>query len=562
VSAGAIDVRQARILIIDDEEANVDLLVGLLNHEGYSAIWSTRDAREALPLFRDVRPDLVLLDLHMPYIDGFVVLRSIVEETPPGGYVPVLVLTADVTPEAKQRALSRGARDFLVKPLDATETLLRIHNLLETRLLYQQQAAARRHAEEAEQRARFLAEASRVLTASFDYQTTLGTLARLCVATLADFCIVDVLEGDGGLTRVGCAHANPEQEDQLQQLGRFSSAVNPEHPVLREMREGRSVLIPELAPPLLDQIMVDGEHRVLMTTLAPRSVMCVPLVASGRTLGVMVLCSTSVGRRYDTDDLELAEELARRASLAIENARLFHEARQATRARDEMLAIVAHDLRNPLNTISMGSQLLEEVVDSTRTLEHRQIQVIQRSVRRMTELIQDLLDIKRIESGRLPVEPRQEDLGALVREALEILRPQANARELQLSAELPALPPVLADPARVQQLISNLVGNAIKFTQHGGVITVRAELEPDANEILVVVTDSGAGIPAEHLPHVFGHYWQANRGDRRGIGLGLAIAKGIVEAHGGRIWVRSKEGEGSSFFFTLPAAAALEPIAR
>jgi signal transduction histidine kinase/DNA-binding response OmpR family regulator len=561
VSADVLDVRQARILIVDDEEANVDLLVGLLNHEGYDAIWSTRDAREALPLFREVRPDLVLLDLHMPYMDGFVVLRSIVEETPPGGYVPVLVLTADVTPEAKQLALSRGARDFLVKPLDATETLLRIHNLLETRLLHQQQAAARRQAEEAEQRARFLAEASRVLTASFDYQTTLGTLARLCVATLADFCIVDVLEGDGGLTRVGCAHVDPDQEHHLQQLGRFSSAVNPEHPVLREMREGRSVLIPELAPPMLDQIMAEGEHRELMTTLAPRSVMCVPLAASGRTLGVMVLCSTSASRIYSIDDLELAEELARRASLAIENARLFHEARQATQARDEMLAIVAHDLRNPLNTISMGAQLLEEVVDNSRTLEHRQIQVIQRSVRRMTELIQDLLDIKRIESGRLPVEPRQEDLGALVREALEILRPQANARELVLSAELPPhLPPVLADPARVQQLISNLVGNAIKFTQHGGIITVRAELE--GNEVLVAVTDTGAGIPAEHLPHVFGHYWQANRGDRRGIGLGLAIAKGIVEAHGGRIWVRSREGEGSTFFFTLPAAAALEPIRR
>ena len=337
--------------------------------------------------------------------------------------------------------------------------------------------------------------------------------------------------------------------------------MNREHPVLREMREGRSVLIPELGPPMLDQIMVDGEHRSLMATLAPRSVMCVPLAASGHTLGVMVLCSTSANRIYNTDDLALAEELARRASLAIENARLFHEARQATRARDEMLAIVAHDLRNPLNTISMGAQLLEEVVDVSRTLEHRQIQVIQRSVRRMTELIQDLLDIKRIESGRLPVEPRQEDLGALVREALEILRPQANARELQLSAELPPqLPPVMADPARVQQLISNLVGNAIKFTKHGGTITVRAELE--ANEVLVAVMDTGAGIPAEHLPHVFGHYWQANRGDRRGIGLGLAIAKGIVEAHGGRIWVRSKEGEGSTFFFTLPAAAALEPIGR
>ena len=554
-----LDLEGARILVVDDEEANVDLLVGLLGDEGYTSIWSTRDAREALPLFREVRPDLVLLDLHMPHIDGFDVLRSIVGETPPGGYVPVLVLTADVTQEAKELALSTGARDFLVKPLDVTETLLRIRNLLETRLLHRQQAEARRGAEEARQRAQFLAEASRVLAASFDYQTTLGTLARLCVVTLADFCIVDVLEADGGMTRVGCAHVDPEQEMLLQQLGRFTTSVNPDHPVLGEIREGRSVLIPELPPIMLDQIMVHGEHRNIMASLAPRSVMCVPLAASGRTLGVLVLCASDSGRRYATEDLHVAEELARRASLAIENARLFHEARHATRARDEMLAIVAHDLRNPLNTISMGTQLLEEVIDRSRTLEHRQIQVIQRSVRRMTELIQDLLDIKRIESGRLPVEPRQEDIAALVREALEILRPQAAARDLHLSAELPPqLPAVLADPARVQQLIANLVGNAIKFTPHGGYITVRAEVEE--SEIRVAITDTGPGIPAEQVPHIFGHYWQANRNDRRGIGLGLAIAKGIVEAHGGRIWVRSSEGEGSSFFFTLPLAAALEPL--
>ena len=556
--AGILD---ATILVVDDEEANVDLLVGLLADEGYTSVVSTRDAREALPLFRASRPDLVLLDLHMPHIDGFGVLAEIVAETPAGGYVPVLVLTADITPEAKERALSQGARDYLVKPLDATETLLRIRNLLETRLLHQQQAKARRAAEEAERRARFLAEASRVLGASFDYQTTLGSLARLCVATLADFCIVDVLESDGGLARVGCAHIDPEREALLQQMGRFASAVHRDHPVLLAMREGRSILVPEVQPAMIEQVTPEEEHRSLMLQLSPRSVMCVPLSASGRTLGVLLLCSTRVGRAYDTADLALAEELARRASLAIENARLFHEARQATRARDEMLAIVAHDLRNPLNTISMGAQLLDEVIESGRTLEHRQIHVIQRSVQRMNELIQDLLDIKRIESGRLPVEPRPENLGILVREALEILRPQAAARDLSLSYDLPDdIPTVLADPARVQQLIANLVGNAIKFTPRGGSITVTAEREPDA--VRVAVTDTGQGIAAEALPHVFGHFWQASRSDRRGIGLGLAIAKGIVEAHGGRIWVRSREGEGSSFYFTLPAMAALETAGR
>ncbi len=553
------DIHNARILVIDDEVANVELLIGLLQDEGYTRVSSTQDPRQALRMFQEIRPDLVLLDLHMPHLDGFAVLAQINEATPADDYVPVLVLTADITPEAKQQALSGGARDFLVKPLDATETLLRIGNLLETRLLNRLQAVARRKAEEAEQRARFLAEASRVLAGSFDYHTTLGTLARQCISVLADFCIVDVLDSEGSLSRVGCAHADPDGELLLQQLGRFASGVSPDHPLLRTLREGRSVLLADVEPTMIDDIMVDREHRSLMVRLEPRSAMCVPLTASGRTLGVLLLCTSISGRRYTNADLELAEELARRASLAIENARLFQESRQATRTRDEMLAIVAHDLRNPLNTISMGAQMLEELV-ADGSVERRQIQVIQRSVKRMNELIQDLLDIKRIESGRLAVEPRPENLPAIVHEALEILRPLAAARDLSLSAHISdALPTVLADPARVQQLISNLVGNAIKFTPRGGSITVSAE--PDAREVRVIIEDTGQGIPAENLPHVFGHFWQANKADRRGIGLGLAIAKGIVDAHGGRIWVKSREGEGSAFFFTLPAAAALQPAA-
>lgn len=555
------DLRHARILIVDDEEANVELLEGLLADEGYTRVTGTTDPREALGMLRDLRPDLVLLDLHMPHIDGFAVLRQVVELTPEGSYMPVLVLTADVTPEARQRALTEGARDFLVKPIDASETLLRINNLLETRFLHLHQAQARLEAERAEKRARFLADASRVLAASFDYQTTIGTLARLCTPTLADFCIVDVIDADGKLARVGCAHVDPEREEELGRLGDYASGIDPQHPLLEQLRGGQSVLVPEVEPVMIDRIMINDHHRDLMMRLAPGSVMCVPLTASGRTLGLLLLAMADSKRHYSTEDLALAEELARRASLAIENARLFHEARHATRARDEMLAIVAHDLRNPLNTISMGAQLLDEVIEQSRTLEHRQIKVIQRSVQRMTELIQDLLDIKRIESGRLPVEPRPEDLPMLIREALEILRPQASARSIVIDTDFAAdVPPVLADPPRVQQLIANIVGNAIKFTPHGGTISVATARE--GAEARIAIADTGPGIPAESLPHVFGHYWQADRTDRRGIGLGLAIAKGIAEAHGGRIWVKSREGEGATFYFTLPLVAALAPIRR
>jgi signal transduction histidine kinase/DNA-binding NarL/FixJ family response regulator len=547
------NIRGASILVVDDEEANIDLLEGLLRDEGYTHITSSGDARHALPLFREVQPDLVLLDLHMPHIDGFEVLRQLAAATPRGSYVPVLVLTADVTPEARQRALSSGARDFLTKPIDATETLLRIRNLLETRMLHLEQARVRDAALTAGRRAEFLAEASRLLSASFDYETTIATLARHCVGFMADYCVVDLLNGDGRLARVGCAHVDPTKEALLGRVTRFSSDVPHEHPVMEALNTGRSVLVREVRPEMIDTVVLEEEHRAIIHALAPRSMLTVPLTASGRTIGVLVLSTSQSGRTYGPDDLELAEELGRRAALAVENARLFHEARRATRARDEMLAIVAHDLRNPLNTISMSTQVLDELTDAgAAPVQARQVEVILRSVRRMNELIQDLLDIKRIESGRLLVEPRPEDPGALIREALEILRPLAEARAQRLEHELGRLPPVLADPPRIQQLISNLVGNAIKFTPAGGSIVVRAAADTD--EIRVCVEDTGPGIPAEQLPHVFGHFWQADRADRRGIGLGLAIAKGIAEAHGGRIWVSSREGGGSAFFFTLPTA--------
>jgi signal transduction histidine kinase len=235
----------------------------------------------------------------------------------------------------------------------------------------------------------------------------------------------------------------------------------------------------------------------------------------------------------------------------VENARLFTAAEQATRARDQMLGVVAHDLRNPLGTILMASELLDDAVAGNAAA-RRQVAMLRRAGERMNRLIQDLLDIKRIESGRLAVEPRPVPARALLAEAADMLRPLAASNAIALELEGPAeLPLVVADPHRVQQVLSNLVGNAIKFTPRGGRVTLGGE--PAAREVRLAVADTGPGIPAEQLPHIFGQFWQASRSDRRGIGLGLSIAKGIVEAHAGRIWVESRVGEGSTFYFTLPA---------
>ncbi len=450
-------------------------------------------------------------------------------------------------------ATYRGQRARVVAIHDVTER--KRADEVARRLIEEQ--AARAAAEEAARRAGFLAEASRVLDTSFDYHTTLATLARLAVPAVADFCTVSVKEADGTITGVGVAHVDPEKESLLRDLVHmYVSRVDDgiaANPAVKAFRDGSSTLIPEITDAGQELLLLSEEHRALIEQLRPRSLMVVPLRVGDRILGVVTLSTGESNRHYGPDDLALAEELARRASLAVENARLFTAAGQATRDRDEMMAVVAHDLRNPLSTMSMAAQFLLDISSPEKTTERRNLEVIRRAADRMNRLIGDLLDVKRIESGRLSIEQRPEDVIAVVCDAVEMLRPLAKSSSLRLRPVFEKdLPRILVDPSRIQQVLSNLIGNAIKFTPAGGAITVRADQAPDG--VRIAVTDSGPGIAAEELPHVFGRFWQGTRTDRRGLGLGLAIAKAIVEAHGGRIWVESQLGAGSTFFFTVPVA--------
>ena len=424
----------------------------------------------------------------------------------------------------------------------------------EIELIREQEARA--VAQSSEKRAAFLAEASRVLSMSFDYHTTIAQLARLAVPEMADYCAVDVVEGEQGFMRLGFAHSDPKREEELRQkLTVFRPEdVSPAHPVMKALLKGESDLITKVTDEGLRAAMKNEEQYQILRSLDPKSLITVPLIASGKIVGALTLVSSRDDHIYTPEDVKLAEELGRRAALAVENARLFDEAQLATKARDDMLAVVAHDLRNPLNTIFMSSQLLMEIVSKTEhPTEHRQVAIMQRAADRMNRLIQDLLEVKRIESGNLGLEKRSTDATSVVSEAVEILRPIAVASSLRLESDVsPDLPPIRVDPSRIQQVLSNLVGNAIKFTPPGGEIMLRAT--PGDHEARFVVVDTGPGIPPDALPHIFGRFWQGKATDRRGIGLGLAIAKGIVEAHGGRIWVESQVGAGSSFFFTVPLA--------
>jgi PAS domain S-box-containing protein len=418
----------------------------------------------------------------------------------------------------------------------------------------EREQAARAEAENSQKRTALLAEASRVLSTSFDYQTTLAALVRLAVPTLADYCALDILEGENEFKRIGEAHVDPTKSNLIRQVGTFPrSALTAQHPLIRVMTTGYPVLEAEITPAFIRASFAEHSQREMVEALGPRSFICVPLVSSGKILGALTLVTSGSGRRYDEADLSLAADMARRAAIVVEHARLYHEAQHATKARDDVLAVVAHDLRNPLNTVTMAISLMLENTPVERTQERRQVEIVRRAADRMNRMIQDLLDVKRMESGRLAIDLQPEEVDVIINDMIEMLRPLAVGSSIVLESSVPVgLPPVLADSARIQQVLSNLVGNAVKFTPREGRITVCAEQV--GSEIRFGVIDTGPGIPPEQVPHIFGQFWQASSSDRRGIGLGLAIAKGIVEAHKGTIWVESHVGLGSTFYFTLPTA--------
>lgn len=402
---------------------------------------------------------------------------------------------------------------------------------------------------------RFLTEVGNTLAASLDYQATLQKVAELTVPRLACYCEVDLIE-DGGIRRVGIAHADPAQAEALSRRALF--VERPGHgPLAEVLCTGEPMVLPALGSIPSRPAFEDRGRIELLRLIGATSLLLIPLIARGRALGVMLLASTRSDRFYGPRDLALADELARIAALAIDNARLYSEANQAIRARDEMLRVVSHDLRNPIGAMATAASLVldDSVAHSPDSSSGRMLRTIVRASKQATRLIDDLLDLSRIETGRLAIETRPEPLTELVMEAVELHVPEARQRAIELGWIFhEPLPEVMVDRERILQLLGNLLGNAIKFTPAGGRVEVEATLSGD--EVRIGVLDTGPGIAPDHLPRVFDRFWQASRGDRGGLGLGLAIVQGIAEAHGGRVWVESTSSGGAGFFFTVPVAGS------
>ena len=406
----------------------------------------------------------------------------------------------------------------------------------------------------AEQNA-LLLEATSVLSQSPDYRTRLEALARTIVARLADWCVIDLAREDA-YDRVVIAHGSPELEERGVRLHERWPMAREHDPVLRVLRSGNPEIVSEVTDELLAGLAQGEEHLAELRRLAPRSVMIVPMVGFGRVVGSITCIAAEKAGRFTEDDLPLAMDLGARAGAMIEIARLYHVAQANNRAKDEFLATLSHELRTPLTAILGWARMLSLGGLDEETL-RTAVATIEQSARTQASLVDDLLDVSRVVSGKLSLESEPVELSGVIANVVRAMHVAAEANRITLDVSgLDARAVVLGDSTRLQQIVWNLVSNALKFSDEGS--KVRLRLESAKGHARISVVDQGRGIAPSFLPYVFDPFRQADASPTRshgGLGLGLAVVKYLVEAHGGIVTAASDgAGTGATFTVTLPLA--------
>jgi signal transduction histidine kinase len=485
-----------RVLVVDDDELDrMAVRRALVAVAPKVVLIEETSAIGGFEAFTNGRFDCVLLDFHLLDGNGLELLTRIREC---GDTTPVIMLTGVADAQTAAELMKSGATDYIAKSLLSAERL-------ERSLRY----ALRIRAAE-EQVRRYTDQLKALSHAALRINATLSTETMLAATA----------------------------EETRSIIGAQSAVAR-----LNDTALGQTLEV------------ISRDDTAAPDPLTPASELHAPLLGRDAiVLGHLAVIGKLDGSFSDSDRA-IVTQLAQLASVAIENARLFETARAATRARDDVLAIVSHDLRNPVHTIVMAASVLLESSkpDDRRKIARQQSEVVLRAANRANRLIDDLLDATRIESGTFAIARHAVSIDELVKDAIELLTPGALASSVQLATDIePGLPLAYADAERILQVFSNLGGNAIKFTPAGGRVIIAAALRHD--ELRISVVDSGVGIPSDDVPHVFDRYWQGRDRARLGAGLGLWIVKGIIEAHGGRIEIESTQGIGTRVRFTLPLA--------
>jgi PAS domain S-box-containing protein len=417
----------------------------------------------------------------------------------------------------------------------------------------------RKQAEAAADRERrhalFLATMAEALAKSLDYEKTLASLATLAVPSIADWSAVDIVQHNAEIARVAVAHVDPAKIDLARQVQQRYENPSAPHSVTQVIRTRTPAVISDIT----DEMIVtaargDTERISLVRSLGLKSYICVPLAAGGRVLGALTLVTAESGRRYSAVDLRFAEDVASRAALAVDNARSYEQLQRANRLKDQFLATLSHELRTPLNAILGYARMVSGgMITGDKRL--RAVETIERNATTLTQMVEDILDVSRIVSGKMRLNVQPVELPLVLHEAVETITPAADAKRIRINAVVdPQVGPISGDPDRLRQIVWNLLSNAVKFTPKGGQVQLR--LERVNSSVEITVSDTGIGIAPEFIPHMFERFRQADSSITRqetGLGLGLAIVRDLVEMHGGTVYASSTGlGTGATFRVRLP----------
>jgi signal transduction histidine kinase/response regulator RpfG family c-di-GMP phosphodiesterase len=565
--------KKVSILIVDDRPDKMLAYESILSDLKENIVCA-RSGKEALRCLLKQDFAVILLDVNMPVMDGFET-AALIRQRPRSETTPIIFISAvNDTETHVSRGYSIGAVDYILTPVvpeilrakiavfvDLFRKTEQVKRQAEEREKLIREQAARAEAEARQERFAFLADASNVLAGSLDYDETLKNLADLVVPRVADFCIVLAVEDDGSMRQVAVAHRDPAEEPAMQRLAdEFASSAAAEKGGAHVLKTGKSQMVCDVHNGELREVYSEKADRDWIRSLAAKSFIAVPLRAHDRILGAIVMLNTSPGKICGPEELALAEELAHRAALALDNAGLYKAAQKAraesdraNRAKDSFLAMLSHELRTPLTPVLTSVLALEQSENLPEEM-RASLQMIRRNVQLEARLIDDLLDLTRISKGKVQLYLEEADAHLLLRSALEICQADIDKKKLTLRTDFAAENATLeADPARLQQIFWNLIKNAVKFTPEGGRLEIRTVNRDGA--LCVEVSDTGIGIDEETLPKIFNAFEQGERSQFGGLGLGLAISKALVETHHGKLIAESAGlDKGATFTAIFPLA--------
>ena len=555
---------RANILIVDDRPDKL-LVYRTLLEELDQNLYTASSGDEALRQVLERDFALILLDVNMPGLDGLET-ASLIRSRKKSAHTPIILVTADYGDELRMtKAYSLGAVDYIASPVVPEILRAKVRVFVELFLLAEQakrqaqerialveEKAAREAAERASRRLALLAEASATLASSLDLEATLRELARLLVPRFADACLVSLPSGEGQAERHEMAWATPDPEHAL--LNGSILEIDD-----AELRDAIARVRTAGRPEVIERGIAGPEalRIVLPRGLTAHSVLLAPLLVRGRALGVLTLGIESPTRRFDADTLPMVAELATRAATAVDNALLFRKIQDEDKRKNEFLAMLAHELRNPLAPISNAVHIIRVSADEPAKIAWAR-DVIARQLKQLVRLVDDLLDVSRITRGKIELKIDVVDVQQVVEAAIETSKPNIDGHRHTLSIQLPAETLHLrGDFARVSQILSNLINNAAKYTPRGGRISLSAARDDEA--VVFRIRDSGVGIPPEYLVTIFEPFTQVDRSLARsngGLGIGLTLVRRLVEMQGGTVVARSEgRNRGSEFTVRLPLAA-------